>query len=86
MLHHAIPLMPKNTTEAISSIVLFGDPMNNTAIGNITSTKVMTFCHDTDGVCGGSGQVGKAHLSYGALDAPMAAKFVAGKSRLGIDS
>ena len=86
MLHHAIPMIPKNTTRAISSIVLFGDPLNNTAIGNVTSNKVLTFCHDTDGMCGGGGQVGQAHLSYGALDARMAAKFVAGQSKLGIDS
>lgn len=86
MVHNAISLIPRNTTQAISSIVLFGDPLSNTVIGNITSNKVLTFCHDTDGVCGSGGQVGKSHLSYGTLDAKNAAKFVAAQSRLGINS
>lgn len=32
---------------------MFGDPFNGTAVGNIDTSKVKTFCHRGDNICEG---------------------------------
>lgn len=53
LIHDAVPLLPANTTNKISSIVMFGDPKNGTAIAGVDNTKVMTICHAGDNICQG---------------------------------
>jgi cutinase len=43
--HQAAASLPANTTAKISSVVLFGDPKNGTAIQGIPANKVLTICH-----------------------------------------
>jgi cutinase len=43
--HQAAAVLPANTTAKISSVVLFGDPKNGTAIQGIPADKVLTICH-----------------------------------------
>jgi cutinase len=43
--HQAAAALPANTTAKISSVVLFGDPKNGTAIQGISADKVLTICH-----------------------------------------
>jgi cutinase len=41
----AAAALPANTTAKISSVVLFGDPKNGTAIQGIAEDKVLMICH-----------------------------------------
>ena len=45
LVHQAAAALPANTTAKISSVVLFGDPKNGTAIQGIAADKVLTICH-----------------------------------------
>jgi cutinase len=45
LVHQAAASLPANTTAKISSVVLFGDPKNGTAIQGISADKVLTICH-----------------------------------------
>jgi cutinase len=88
LIHDSLPLLPSNITSLISSVVLFGDPKNGTAISNIDSKKVMTICHAGDDICKGGDFIGASHLNYSA-DAGTAAGFVMagrGMGMLGISS
>jgi len=61
----------------VSAAILFGDPFNGQAVGNLSSGKVDEFCADGDDVCNGSGSytITQAHLSYGS-NADAAADFI----------
>jgi len=81
-------MLPTSTTDKISSIVLFGDPKNGTAIANVDMAKVQTFCRKGDDICAGGDEIGIQHLSY-SLDAGPAADWVVngmGMAVLGISS
>ena len=54
---------------------MFGDPLNGTAIVNVVSSKVKTYCATGDDVCKGMFVITETHLSYGS-DAADAAEFV----------
>lgn len=45
LVHQAAASLPANTTAKISSVVLFGDPKNGTAIQGIAADRVLTICH-----------------------------------------
>jgi len=45
LVHLAAASLPANTTAKISSVVLFGDPKNGTAIQGIAADRVLTICH-----------------------------------------
>ncbi|CZR62422.1 related to cutinase precursor [Phialocephala subalpina] len=87
VVHLAAASLPTNTTSKISSIVLFGDPKNGTAINGVDASKVMTICHSGDDICKGGDDISLAHLNY-SLDAGTAAMFALGSSgaKLGITS
>lgn len=88
LVHNSLSLLPTNTTSKISSIILFGDPKNGTALPNIDNNKVYTICHAGDDICAGGDQVSLSHLNYSA-DAGTAAAFVIngrGMGMLGISS
>lgn len=58
--------------------MIFGDPKNGDAVGDIPADKVKIICHDGDLICDGSVVVLPPHLNY-QQDAPAAAQFVASK-------
>ena len=55
--------------------MMFGNPLNGTAIVNVVSSKVKTYCATGDDVCKGMFVITETHLSYGS-DAADAAEFV----------
>jgi cutinase len=86
LVHLATSQLPANTTSRISSVVLFGDPKNGTALNGIDAKRVMTICHSGDDICKGGDDVGLAHLNYSA-DAGTAAMFaLSGVAQVGITS
>ncbi|KAN0104468.1 Cutinase domain containing protein [Hyaloscypha variabilis] len=87
LVHLAAASLPANTTAKISSVVLFGDPKNGTAIQGIAADRVLTICHSGDDICKGSDDIGISHLNY-SLDAGTAAMFALGSAgaKLGITS
>lgn len=71
---------------AVSSVVLFGDPKNGTAINGVDSKRVLTICHSGDDICKGGDDVGLAHLNYSS-DAGTAAMFaLSSVAKVGITS
>ncbi|KUJ10260.1 cutinase-domain-containing protein [Mollisia scopiformis] len=87
VVHLATASLPSNTTSKISSVVLFGDPKNGTAVSGVDASKVMTFCNPGDDICQGGDLITLSHLNY-SLDAGSAAMFALGTSgaKLGITS
>jgi cutinase len=69
----------------LSSVVLFGDPGNGTAVPGVAADRIFTACHDGDAVCKGGSVVRPQHLNYSG-DAPPAALFVMAKTGLGMGS
>lgn len=66
--------LPADTTAKVSSVVLFGDPMNGTAVVGVDVNRVLVVCHKGDFICKGGDVITKKHLTY-AKDAGMAAMF-----------
>lgn len=86
VVHMAMASLPAATTAMVSSVVLFGDPLNGTAVAGVAANRQMVVCHAGDDICAGGDQIKGAHLSY-AKDAPMAAMFaLSGVAMLGISS
>ncbi|KAH9214871.1 putative cutinase [Leptodontidium sp. 2 PMI_412] len=75
LVHNSAKLLSNVTAAKISSVVMFGDPFNGTAVGNIPASKVVTYCHAGDNICEGGILVLAPHLNYG-MDASAAAAFV----------
>jgi hypothetical protein len=73
------------TSTSLSSVVLFGDPANGTAVPGVAADRVFTACHAGDRICEGGVLVLPAHLNYSG-DAPAAAMFVMQKTGLGMGS
>ncbi|RDW92141.1 cutinase-domain-containing protein [Coleophoma crateriformis] len=82
VVHLATAQLPANTTSKISSVVLFGDPKNGTAVSGVDASKVLSICHTKDDICQGGEDIRLAHLSYGlgnnGSDVKMAAAFALG--------
>lgn len=68
---------------SLSSVVLFGDPGNGTAVPGVAADRVFTACHDGDRICAGGSLVTPQHLTY-SMDAPAAALFAMSKTGLGM--
>lgn len=58
----------------VSSVVIFGDPLNGSPVRGAT-TKTKVFCHAGDNICEGGALILPPHLTY-SLDAGDAAAFV----------
>ena len=70
----------------ISSVVLFGDPRNGTAVAGVDQARVLSLCNAQDDICAKGGDVITLdHLTYNR-NAPQAAMFVMQKSALGLMS
>jgi cutinase len=85
VVHLAAAKIANTTASKVSSVVLFGDPRNGTAVQGIDAGRVLTVCHDGDNICQGGDVILPAHLNYSS-DAPAAAMFVMQKSALGLTS
>lgn len=73
-------------TSTVSSVILFGDPRNGTAISGIDPARVLSFCNTDDNICAKGGDIVTLdHLTYNR-DAPQAAMFVMQKTALGVAS
>lgn len=91
LVHLAMASLPANVTSKVSSIVMFGDPKNGTAINGIDAAKVMTICHTGDDICSGGDAVTLQHLTYGfgdnGADVEMGSSFaLSGMAEKGITS
>jgi cutinase len=69
----------------VSSVVLFGDPRNGTAVAGVGRERVLSLCHTQDDICTGGDRITFDHLTYNR-DAPQAAMFVMQRSALGLMS
>lgn len=75
-----------NLDSRIMSVVLFGDPLNGTAVAGVTSDRVLSLCNTDDDICAKHGdKITLDHLTYNQ-NAPQAAMFVMQKSALGLAS
>lgn len=70
---------------SVNSVVIFGDPLNGTAVANIDPSKVLVICHDGDNICQHGDLILEPHLTY-SENATEAATFVMGQSGLGMDN
>lgn len=59
----------------VKSAVIFGDPNNGDAVGNVGAANTKVICHDGDLICAGQSVIRAPHLTYGR-DADTAAAFV----------
>jgi cutinase len=85
VVHLAAAQLPNTTMAKVSSVVLFGDPRNGTAVQGVDAGRTMVVCHAGDNICQGGDLILPAHLNYSS-DATAAAMFVMQKSRLGLAS
>jgi predicted esterase len=83
VVHNALSALPPTTTCKISSIVLFGDPENGTALPNIDNNKVYTICHDSDNICADGDSIRLNYSNYSG-DAGVAAGFVVNGRGMGM--
>lgn len=74
-----------NAARTITSVVLFGDPRNGTAVSGIDAGRVLTICHPQDEICKGGDVITLGHLTYNS-NAAQAAMFVMQRSALGVAS
>ncbi|PVH77536.1 carbohydrate esterase family 5 protein [Cadophora sp. DSE1049] len=81
LVHNSAKLLTNATAAKVSSVVMFGDPFNGIAVGNIPASKVVTYCHEGDNICEGGILVFAPHHTY-SVDAPAAAAFVIKQSGL----
>lgn len=44
------------------TVVIFGDPLNGTAVGTVNPSKVLVICHAQDLICKGTWIVDSEHL------------------------
>lgn len=70
----------------VSSVVLFGDPRNGTAVTGVEGPRTISFCSPEDDICSKGGDIiTLAHLTY-SQNAAQAAMFVMQKTGLGLAS
>lgn len=75
IVHNAVALLDSTIASWISSVVIFGDPDDGTALPNIDASKVDTYCNADDNICVNGDLILPAHLIY-AENAAAAAAFV----------
>ncbi|KAE9380672.1 carbohydrate esterase family 5 protein [Stipitochalara longipes BDJ] len=76
LVHNAAKMMTAAQTNAVSSVVIFGDPDNGKAVGNVPAAKTKVICHTGDNICQGGDLILTPHLTY-STNAGEAAAFVA---------
>jgi len=68
-------MLSAQDTAFVSSSVIFGDPNNGDAVGNVPAASTKIICATGDLICAGQAVILAPHLSYGA-NANQAAQFV----------
>lgn len=81
MVHNAAKSLPAASAALVSSAIIFGDPMNGTAVAGVPAAKTKIICHSGDNICKGGDFILAAHLSYGD-DAGAAAAFAAAGTKM----
>ncbi|KAN0095405.1 carbohydrate esterase family 5 protein [Hyaloscypha variabilis] len=76
LVHNAAKMLNGTTAAGVSSVVIFGDPNNGTAVAGIPAAKTLVICHTGDNICQHGDQVLEPHLTY-SQNATEAANFVA---------
>lgn len=79
--HNAAKLISPAASAFINSVVLFGDPDDGSAFGQVAASKVSTDCHLGDDICLHGDLVLPPHLDY-CLDATTEASFAVSKAGL----
>lgn len=77
LVHNAAKMLDAATSAKVNSVLIFGDPMNGTAVGSISAAKTKVICHTGDNICQGGDSILQPHLTY-SMNAVEAAMFVAG--------
>ena len=73
--HNAANMISATASSFINSVVLFGDPDDGRAFGQVPASKVSTDCHATDNICQHGDLILVSHLDY-CLDVGREADFV----------
>ncbi|KAK2627824.1 hypothetical protein QTJ16_002470 [Diplocarpon rosae] len=84
IIHNAAAKLSAEISAKISSVVVFGDPKNGSAVGTVPASKTLIVCHDGDNICEGGIFPGDVHGNY-SDDAPEAAQFVVTQAALKAD-
>ena len=79
--HNAAQIITGAQTNFINSVVLYGDPDDGEAFGNVPASKVSTDCHLGDDICLHGDLILPPHLDY-CLDVNAEASFVVQNSGL----
>lgn len=69
-------MLSADETAFVKSAVIFGDPDNGKAVGNVPAAQTKVICHNGDKICDGQAVVLAPHLTY-SQNAGEAAQFVA---------
>lgn len=85
LVHNAAKPLPASILAAISSVVIFGDPDDGTAVAGASASKTLVICHTGDNVCQYEDLILLPHLTY-SENAVEAATFVANQAGLAINS
>lgn len=64
LVHNAAKLLPASTMAAVSSVVIFGDPDDGTAVTGASASKTLVICHADDNICQHGDLILLAHLTY----------------------
>ncbi|KAK7737362.1 hypothetical protein SLS53_006666 [Cytospora paraplurivora] len=81
LVHNAAGLLPAATMQAVSSVVIFGDPDSAQTVSNADTSRVLIICHADDIICEGGDIIVYEHLTY-AAEADTAAAFIVSKAGL----
>ncbi|KAK4695129.1 cutinase, partial [Lecanoromycetidae sp. Uapishka_2] len=79
--HNAANMITQAQTDFINSVVLYGDPDDGEAFGEVPASKVSTDCHLGDDICLHGDLILPPHLDY-CLDVTQEAAFAVQKSGL----
>ncbi|KNG49292.1 carbohydrate esterase family 5 protein [Stemphylium lycopersici] len=75
LVHNAAKMLSAQDSAFVSSAVIFGDPNNGDAVGQVPAANTKIICAAGDLICAGQAVIVPPHLSYGA-NANEAAQFV----------
>lgn len=79
--HNAANLITPQATKFINSVVLYGDPDDGEAFGQVPASKVSTVCHLGDDICLHGDIILPPHLDY-CLNVANEAAFAANQAGL----
>lgn len=75
-----LPIDQLKLTYQTPPALIFGDPDDGQAVGNVPAAQTKVICHDGDLICAHQAVVLAPHLTY-SMDAATAATFVVGAAK-----